>query len=309
LLRSLFLSQLNLAPGQNRERLRHGDLKCRALGKRHSSRRAKSHAGAFAKINKSGSRLKLLRLRQSRLFIKTAKYIPRIFRDVLKAHLQKHETFKIAARDCRYEFGFGFDGLYHPYVEALKLDNEKDAERLLYEFYLSLNVYLNSFLSPKEALAVQLWKHEKSALANMIASRGFRLGQFEGGTLSPRDAAHYRASHLYAIKRSISAFGYVPNIQGFDSGIDGIYIGQKFLVLGGQHRAAVLYSMGENVFKVQMRKNHGSVPVYLNPCGESIDLDVVKSGILLPLEVRNVLRRIEKGISKSEAMDLNFPFG
>ncbi len=223
-------------------------------------------------------------------------------------HLQKRNDFDISSQDIRYEYGFGFESLYHPYVEALKLGKESSATELLFDFFSEFDQFLMSFSSDEERLPVQVLKHKPTHLRDLIRDNGGRLGQLAGGTLAPARAAATKAEHLFSIKRSILKYGFNPDVSGFGSGLDGIYVGGKFLLLGGQHRAAVMYSMGQRVFRVRLRTTHGSIPCFISPHGSFRRLDLVKAAIIAPSDLQRMLARIEQGLSKTDAKHLNFPF-
>lgn len=212
----------------------------------------------------------------------------------------------------RFEFGFGFESLYHPYVEAVKLNNVNQAAELLEEFQVRMGEYLSQ-LAVAERLNVQGWKLDdcriKQALSTYVGSGQYHMHL--GGHDALNRRAREKAAHLYAIKASVEEFGFSPGSRGFDSGVKGPMLDSRYmLVLSGQHRAAVLAGMGWTTIPARFGAHGGK---YKN-IPRTIDtqyperLPLVKRGVLPASVAVNVLSRINLGFDHAKARSLSFPF-
>ena len=198
----------------------------------------------------------------------------------------------------RYEYGFGFGGLYHPYTEVLASGSVETGTALLDTFYDAMEQW-RSELNDWQALPVQAWRFGKSKrterLVGRIPSAHFGRVSDEG----PQQARK-RAEHLFRLRDSIQKNGYV---REFSHPIDGVWVGKTFLVLGGQHRVAVLASLGWDKIPVKnlVRKNTPKKLV-------AKKLPLVISGHLSVEDATQMLSRVEKGFSFSMAKEAGFPF-
>ena len=198
----------------------------------------------------------------------------------------------------RYEYGFGFGLRYHPYSEVLACGTASEGAKLLAEFYDAIERWrLN--LNDWQALPVQAWRFGKSKrtqrLVGRIPSVHFGLVPSEG----PHQAQQ-RTEHLFRLRDSISAAGYVRDSS---HPIDGVWVGKTFLVLGGQHRVAVLASLGFEKIPV---KNIGRKNTPRKLVAKRLPL--VKAGHLPLEDAESILSRIEQGFSRDEAKKWGFPF-
>lgn len=204
----------------------------------------------------------------------------------------------------RYEFGFGFESLYHPYLEAIKLKNEKQGAELLKEFSVRMGEYLYQ-LPVAERLNIQLWKLDDNRIQQALKNyQGIGQYHMHLGKSGLDEAVRKKAKQLYSIKESIEKFGYLT----IDGGVKGPKLDGKYMiVLGGQNRAVVLVGMGWNKVPARFSKPSINIP-------RSIQLKDVE---LLPLVQRqvmskevaiNVLLRIKQGFTKERARSYNFPF-
>jgi len=219
--------------------------------------------------------------------------------------LIKQTFFKVDASDIRYEFGFGFKDLYHPYVEAIKLKDVRLAEKILYDFYLAHKKWLDNLGNERQVMAVQAWRHNRDELIKISKEKGFRLGQFEEGTLDPHKHAKKKAEHLFAIMQSIEKYGY--DESRFESGLKGVFVRDKVLLLAGQHRAAILNAMGEDIFRVRIAP-HGRIPKEIVISDKNCNLDVVDEKLLTITDAQQVLNRIHSGLTQKEAKSMGYPF-
>jgi hypothetical protein len=207
-------------------------------------------------------------------------------------------TFGVPVSTIRYEYGFGFGDLYHPYTEALKLSTIAEGASLLADFYISME-RRRAELNDWQALPVQAWRFGKTKRLERLHGR---IPSIHFGPLSPevRKQAQERVEHLFRLRDSVEGEGYVSK----DSRpIDGVWVGKTFLILGGQHRVAVLNNLGWERIPVANlgRKNTPKKLVAKR-------LPLVKSGHLSLDDAKNILVRIEKGFGKDQANAWGFPF-
>ena len=206
----------------------------------------------------------------------------------------------------RYEFGYGFGDLYHPFVEVLKESSLSRAAELLEHFYAQKSVYLME-LPVGERLSIQAWKSDDAYVAKgmkqYLASKQFepRIDAKEW-----RRVAELKARHLHALRDSVEKHGYDPD--RFGSYIKGPLLDKKIvLLLGGQNRAAVLSVMSRQHIPVAIRSHRDNIPrkIRLDRAGS---LPLVRRGIISETTARNVLQRICDGFSVDKARALGFPF-
>ena len=83
----------------------------------------------------------------------------------------------------RFEFGFGFGSLYHPYVEVRSERSSSLAAELLEPFYAQMSAYLQE-LPVGKRLSIQAWKSDDDyvleGMKRYLASKQFK----------PREEAH-----------------------------------------------------------------------------------------------------------------------
>jgi len=206
-------------------------------------------------------------------------------------------TRKVPAMAIRYEYGFGFGDLYHPYSEVLHASTVAEGASVLAEFYDAIESW-RSNLPDWEALPVQAWRFGKTRRVERL------LGRIPSALFGPvveeqPDQARSRTEKLLSLRDSIATAGYGRPTHP----IDGVWVGKTFLVLGGQHRVAVLASLGWERIPVRTvgRKNTPK-RLTLNK------LPLVKLGYLPPGQAVTILGRIESGFSRSLARELGFPF-
>ena len=198
----------------------------------------------------------------------------------------------------RYEYGFGFGDLYHPYTEVLATGSVEKGTALLDTFYDAMEQWRGE-LNDWQALPVQAWRFGKSKRTERLVGRtpSAHFGRVaDEGPLQARK----RVEHLFRLRDSIQESGYVRKSS---HPIDGVWVGKTFLVLGGQHRVAVLASLGWDRIPVKNlgRKN---TPKKLVPK----KLPLVISGHLAVEDATQMLSRVEEGFSSSMAKEAGFPF-
>lgn len=212
----------------------------------------------------------------------------------------------LPAERLRFEFGFGFGPLYHPYVEALKLADRASARMLLVDFFVKMDIYLHALPTP-ERLNVQGWRLDDQTVVQS-QFRYARIGHFHAppNRADLETQADDKAQHLFAIRQSVLQFGYVPLQNGFASGVGGPRLPSgRLLVLGGQHRAAVLENLGWSEIPARYRGHSANIPSSL----KRIDrLPLVARGVISEETARNVVSRIDDGFSRKKADELLFPF-
>jgi len=197
-----------------------------------------------------------------------------------------------------YEYGFGFDSRYHPYTEALSCETVSDATTLLAEFYDVMEKW-RALLNNWQALPVQAWRYGKSRRIERLEGR---IPSVHFGWIPDErtNQAHQRAEHLFRLRDSIDKIGYVHDPA---HPIDGVWVGKTFLVLGGQHRVAVLANLGWEKIPA---KNLGRKNTPRKLVAEKLPL--VASGHLSLDDAKQILSRIENGFSLSQAKASGFPF-
>jgi hypothetical protein len=198
----------------------------------------------------------------------------------------------------RYEYGFGFGGLYHPYTEVLASGTVFAGARLLAAFYDGMELWRGN-LNDWQALPVQAWRFGKSVRTERLEKRvpSVHFGWLPGEMSTQ---AKERAEHLFRLRESIDRQGYVCDSQ---QPIDGVWVGKTFLVLGGQHRVAVLISLGWERIPVRTigRKNTPKRLVAKR-------LPLVRAGHLALEDATAVLNRVESGFTPPMARLAGFPF-
>ena len=206
----------------------------------------------------------------------------------------------------RYEFGFGFGNLYHPYMEVLKERSASRAVDLLEHFYMQMSAYLRE-LPTGERLSVQAWKSDDDYVAKgmkqYLASK-----QFEP-SIHPhewRGVAEKKVRHLQELRDSIETHGYDPEMAG--SGMRGPLLDNQWvLILGGQNRAVVLAALNWQHIPVVTTSHRENIPRRIT-VNRVKDLPLVRRGIISQTTARNVLQRICDGFSVDKARALGFPF-
>ena len=204
---------------------------------------------------------------------------------------------RIPVTDIRYEYGFGFGDLYHPYTQVLACGDAEKGGILLGDFYDAFAPVLHT-LPDWQALPVQAWRYGKKVmtyrLTERIPSAHFGWVPKEGHT-----QAKTRARYLFFLRDSISQQGFRRNTQP----IDGVFVGQHLLLLGGQNRVAVLdnLSWSEVPVKNLPRKN---TPKRVTP--ETAPLVVY--GRLDIGDAHAIFARIQAGVTIDQARAWGLPF-
>lgn len=204
---------------------------------------------------------------------------------------------RIPADRIRYEYGFGFGELYHPYSEVLKCGTAERGGELLAAFYDAF-APVRLAMPVWQALPVQAWRYSKTEmtrrLTTPVPSAHFGWVDKEG-----KEQARNRAAHLFSLRDSIASKGFIRGGQV----IDGVRVGDTMLVLGGQNRVAVLDNLGFLHMPVKnlARKN---TPRSLTP--EALPL--VVSGRLSVSDAEAILQRIVSGVSLEQAKAWGLPF-
>ena len=203
-----------------------------------------------------------------------------------------------ALHGFRYEYGFGAMDLYHPYTEVLASATVSEGAELLSEFYDAMEKWRGQ-LTDWQSLPVQAWRFGKSKRLERLAQRipSIHFGWVPG---EGSEQALQRTEHLFRLRDSIDKDGYQP---GSSPPIDGVWAGRTFLVLGGQHRVAVLASLGFEKIPV---KNVGRKNTPRKLVAKRLPL--VKAGHMPLEDAERILSRIEKGFSREEARKWGFPF-
>ena len=198
----------------------------------------------------------------------------------------------------RYEYGFGFEHLYHPYAEVLDSATVSDGAELLAAFYDAMESW-RSELDDWQALPVQAWRFGKSKRQERLEQRtpSIHFGRISS---EGHEQARERVEHLFRLRDSIDRDGYQTDAS---QPIDGVWVGKTFLVLGGQHRVAVLESLGFEKIPV---KNIGRKNTPKRLVAKRLPL--VKAGHLPLEDAESILSRIEQGFSRDEAKRRGFPF-
>jgi len=204
----------------------------------------------------------------------------------------------LSVLSVRYEYGFGFGGLYHPYTEALKLSTIAEGASLLADFYIEME-RRRAELNDWQALPVQAWRFGKTKRAERLEGR---IPSIHFGPLSPevRKQAQERVEHLFRLRDSVEREGYISKDS---QPIDGVWVGKTFLILGGQHRVAVLNNLGWERIPV-VNRGRKNTPKKL----VAKRLPLVKSGLLSVDDAESILTRIEEGFGKDQASAWGFPF-
>jgi len=204
----------------------------------------------------------------------------------------------VPVASLRYEYGFGFGGLYHPYAEALTSSHVVEATELLESFYEAMETWRGE-LNNWQALPIQAWRFGKSKRTERLEGR---IPSIHFGAIAAEGEgqAKRRAEHLFRLRDDIDRGGYQSDNS---QPIDGVWVGKTFLILGGQHRVAVLDNLGwEKIPTINVgRKNTPRKLVAKR-------LPLVKSGHLSLDDAAHLLARVEDGFSKSQAKRWNFPF-
>ena len=205
---------------------------------------------------------------------------------------------KHSLQTTRYEYGFGFMDLYHPYTEVLASATVSEGAELLGEFYDAMEKWRGQ-LNDWQSLPVQAWRFGKSKRVERLEKRipSIHFGWVPG---EGSEQALQRAEHLFRLRDSIDKDGYEP---GSSPPIDGVWAGRTFLVLGGQHRVGVLASLGFEKIPV---KNIGRKNTPRRLVAKRLPL--VKAGHMPLEDAVSILSRIERGFSREEAKKWGFPF-
>jgi hypothetical protein len=205
---------------------------------------------------------------------------------------------RLPVKILRYEYGFGFGNLYHPYTEVLRASNLAQGIDLLEQFYSAMSLW-RAGLNNWQALPVQMWRFGKSRREEFLTDRvpSAHFGRVPGQ--SSRQAKT-RAEHLFSLRDSISRHGFTPRGP---QRMDGVWAGRTFLVLGGQHRIAVLEHLGWEKVLVVGRGRKNTPKRLVAP-----RLPLVKGGHLSLQDAENILARVEGGFSRVDARAAGFPF-
>jgi len=212
----------------------------------------------------------------------------------------------IPLQKIRYEFGFGFGNLYHPYIEALKEGEPTRAAELLEHFYARMSDYLQK-LPVSERLSVQAWRSDDAIIAKGM-KRYIAAHQFEP-RIDPREwrkMAEKKVNHLYELRESIESHGFDP--ERFGSVIRGPELnGQHVLLLGGQNRAAVLAELNWQRIPVAIKSRNENIPhrISFDRIG---DLPLVRRGVISEETTGNILKRVSDGFTAEKARAHGFPF-
>lgn len=220
----------------------------------------------------------------------------RDFRELLRT-LTPERNVPVA--QLRYEYGFGFGDLYHPYTEALLCSSEREAARLLEDFFPTMQGYLDA-LPPWQALPIQAWRFGSARLMERLNNR-VPSTHFGVEVDDLREKCVQRAQHLFSLRESIASRGYDRTVS---QKMDGVRLPTgAVLLLGGQHRAAVLASLGWATIPLQFlgRKN---TPRRLRVTS----LPLVRSGLLPLDDAEAIVAAIQRGWSRERAREMNFPF-
>lgn len=205
----------------------------------------------------------------------------------------------------RYEYGFGFESLYHPYYEALKLDDIDKAKRLLYDFVLSFRSQIECY-PPDQALTVQAWKFYDRKITNYLSQGSPETHFLPRPDESLEDYLESKVGQIYKLKESISSKGYDSALFN-SSPIRGVMVDDRFLVLGGQHRCLVLNFLGYKNIPVQHKTKYINIPAVMDS-SDVRGLPLVKRALISNASASVVLKRISTGIKKEQASSLGFPF-
>lgn len=199
----------------------------------------------------------------------------------------------------RYEYGFGFGDLYHPYTEVLKAGNLRDGVTLLTEFYSQFGSVIQDFLGA-EVLPVQYWRHSVRVVKQKLDARE-GSGHFIPHVSDLKTSAASRASHLFELANRIETLGFDPSSADKISGVR--VPGGHVLLLGGQHRSAVLNHLGLVDIPIEI-SGRLHTPTRLSPW----KLPLVIGGVISMSDARKVLNRISEGFSRAEALARGLPF-
>src|SRR5690606_33445221 len=171
---------------------------------------------------------------------------------------RKLNTRTVAVNNLRFEYGFGFNTLYHPFVEAIRCGQHDTAYRHLVRFYEFMLPYVYTFEEREEVVPVQAWKWGKQRFARYLnESDPFTYNFLCSESLIP-EKADKEARKLLKLVDSIARHGYDPRRYNAEP-IRGVEINGRVLLLGGQHRAVALAVLGHPALKVEVR-DHQNTP-------------------------------------------------
>jgi hypothetical protein len=210
---------------------------------------------------------------------------------------------RIPRHRVRFEYGFGFDHLYHPYIEALSTGSVASASTLLENYYERMHLYVMSLRGLWERWPVQAWGNSASELAEIVAARTTPTGQFtnfEGGFSA---AAAYRSEKLFRLEESIRRDGFSWLTTFRTHPPYGLKVGDSVLIQGGQHRISVLGFTGASFFPISLRTRRNLAPRELSIA----TLPLVAKGFLEVEEAARILARIESGLTRESAVKMGFP--
>jgi len=188
-------------------------------------------------------------------------------------------------RRIRFEYGFGFDGLYHPYVEALKCGTEAQATTLLREFYESMHLYINAMPSAWDRFPIQAWGDDSDSLREEVLKSEVPGGQFTNFSGGYLEAARTRARRLFGLAEAMDRDRLNLLRMFWRSPINGLVTGSSVLIQGGQHRVAILGFLGVSAFPVTIRSRRILAPRNL----VEEELPLVKSGDISLEEAERIL--------------------
>ncbi len=211
-------------------------------------------------------------------------------------------TRLVANRNVRFEYGFGYYPLYHPWVAALRINDRERARVFVADFYVAMNIFVSQHLAGWERWPVQSWGSDPISLAEEINSRCEPSGQFTSFSLDPAAAAEYRVTKLYDLASSWAKG--INLASAWRSGpIAGHRVGAKTLIIGGQHRASLRLSEEKMFVPVAIRTRRDLAPSRLDPN----TLPLVEEGFMSRDEARRILKRIEEGFQFEDALRFGFP--
>jgi hypothetical protein len=204
----------------------------------------------------------------------------------------------------RFEYGFGFDELYHPYVEALKAGSVAGAARLLSDFYQVMECYITEMPTRWDRWPVQAWGDDPVRIRDTVVQTLIPPGQFTYFSRGYFESAQVRATRLFALLDSIERSGFDWKRTFWGSNLAGVRVGDAVLVQGGQHRVAVLGFLGSKYFPISIRSRRSLVPSRLVPQF----LPLVVSGVISQDTATRILSRISDGLRADSARSYGFPF-
>jgi hypothetical protein len=222
-----------------------------------------------------------------------------LFRPISKEIKKYWPATTVRTTQIRFEYGFGFETLYHPYHEVLNEPRLADASEMLADFHLQFRKYCGS-LSDWQLLPVQAWRFRSDEMLRRLKQR-VMSAHFGSSSVDIQRDSRDRVEHLWRLRDSLETRGFVWQPK---NRIEGVATSNgNVLILGGQHRVAVMHWLGWRHFPVLIWPRPNT-PRRISPEG----LPLVRAGIMPVRDAQEVIARIDAGFSNQHARTHSFPF-